>query len=261
MSETETVAAESYLGDDGALQDGWMGNLPDGTFEKDDTGKNKVGDLADHKDVAGIVKSYMNGQKLLGTAIQPLADDASDEDKRAYHTKQGCPEKADGYEVKIPDMPDGMGFDEDLMTAMKQYAFDTGMPKTRFEGLAMKLLEGQIAAHTKRVEAAKIEQDKVDEEAKVAQDKVAEEADNKLKGKWGADHDKFVEMARRAYDIHGGKEFVDLMESSGLKDNAIVVETFLNIFKQTNPKEFVDGSTPGGKATVQGQLSYPKSDM
>jgi hypothetical protein len=48
------------------------------------------------------------------------------------------------------------------------------------------------------------------------------------------------------------------MESSGLKDNAIVVETFLEIFKQTNPKEFVTSGAAPSKTTVPGQLDYSK---
>lgn len=245
--ENESVGSDAYLGDDGAFAANWMDNLPDGTFEKDDTGKNKVGDIADHKDIGSIVKSYLNKDKLLGTAIQPLKDDASDEERRAHYTKQGCPEKADGYETVLPEkMPEGMLFSEEIMTDAKNYAHANGVKKEIFEGLSKVVLDSQIKMFDKMVA-----------DAKIAQDNVAEKANNKLKGKWGADHDKYVELARRAYDVHGGQAFVDLMESTGLKDNAIVVETFLEIFKQTNPKEFVGGTgEPAGKTTPTGQLDY-----
>lgn len=243
----DAVGSDAYLGDDGAFAEGWMDNLPDDTFEKDDTGVLKTGDLADHKYIGSVVKSYMNSQKLLGTAIQPLKDDASDEERRDHYTKQGCPEKADGYETVLPEkMPEGMLFSEEIMTDAKNYAHANGVKKEIFEGLSKVVLDSQIKMFTGMVE----------ESVKKA-DAAAEEATNKLKGKWGADHDKFVEMARRAYDVHGGKEFVDLMESSGLKDNAIVVETFLNIFKQTNPKEFVGGTKePASKTIPTGELDY-----
>ena len=35
----EAVAAETILGEDGALQEGWLGHLAEDTFEKDDTGR------------------------------------------------------------------------------------------------------------------------------------------------------------------------------------------------------------------------------
>ena len=69
--ENDAIGSDAYLGDNGALQDGWMDNMPDGTFEKDDTGANKVGDLADHKDIAGVVKSYLSNRRL----PEPLQSD------------------------------------------------------------------------------------------------------------------------------------------------------------------------------------------
>lgn len=243
--ENDSVGSDAYLGDNGAFADDWTDNLPEDTFEKDDTGALKMGDVKDHKEIGSLVKSYMNSQKKLGTAIQPLKEDATDEERRAHFTKQGCPEKADGYEITPPELPEGMEFDSDLLGVVKAYAHANGTPKTVFEGMAKVLMEGQVKKYNELMAAAK-----------VAQDKAAEEANNKLKGKWGADHDKFVEMARRSYDVHGGKEFVDLMESTGLKDNAIVVETFLKIFQLTNPKEFVAEGTPPGKTVEKGQLDY-----
>ncbi len=243
----DSIGSDAFLGDNGAFTEGWTDSLPEGTFEKDDTGVLKMGDIADHKDIGSLVKTHLNLQKKLGTAIQPLADNASDEDKRAYYTKQGCPEKAEDYVTPMPEkLPEGMLFSEDIMTAAKNYAHANGVKKEILEGLSKVVLDSQIEMFNKMVA-----------DAKIAQDKAAEEATNKLKGKWGDDNDKYVELARRAYDVHGGQAFVDLMESTGLKDNPIVVETFLEIFKQTNPKEFVGGSEePVGKTTPAGQLDY-----
>lgn len=246
----DAIGSDAYLGDNGEFAENWMDNLPDGTFEKDDTGKSKTGDLADHKDVASVVKSYMNSQKLLGTAIQPLAEEATDEQVKAYRAKTGCPETAEGYEITPPEMPEGLEFDKELMTNTTKYAHDNHIPRTVFEGLAKVVMDGQVKKFKEMVAAAVTEQDKV-----------AEVASNKLKGKWGADYDKFLEMGRRAYDLFGGKEFVALMESTGLKDNALVVETFLEIYKQIKPDEFVAGGAAGGKAAVPGQLVYDKSNM
>ena len=244
--DAEAIGSDAFLGDDGAFAENWMDNLPEDTFENDETGKNKTGDLADLPNFPTLVKNHLNLQGKLGTAIFPLGDDASDEERRAHYTKQGCPEKAEGYVTPMPEkLPEGMLFSEDIMTAAKNYAHANGVKKEIFEGLSKVVLDSQIEMFNKMVEQAKKDSDKV-----------AEEATNKLKGKWGADHDKYVEMARRAYDVHGGKEFVDLMESTGLKDNAIVVETFLEIFKQTNPKEFVSGGPETPKETPAGQLDY-----
>ena len=85
---SETVAAEAILGEDGTFQDGWLGHLAEDTFEKDDNGKLKQGDLADHKNLGSMAKSYLKTQRLMGTAIQPL------------------PEKpTDGHLVPLPNYP------------------------------------------------------------------------------------------------------------------------------------------------------------
>ena len=47
MSNGDAIAADAFLSDNGAFQDGWLDNLPEGTFEKDDTGQLKQGDLAE----------------------------------------------------------------------------------------------------------------------------------------------------------------------------------------------------------------------
>jgi len=247
--DADAISSDAYLGADGAFAENWMDNMPDGTFEKDDTGKNKTGDMADLKNLPTLVKNHLNLQGKLGTAIFPLADDATPEERRAHFTKQGCPETVEGYEIKAPEIPEdsGIAFSEDLMKACTKYAHDNGIPKTVYEGLYKTLVDGQISELKTRVEA-NIK----------AQDTAAEEATNKLKGKWGADYDKFVEMAKRSYDLFGKKEFVDLMESSGLKDNAIVVETFLDIYRQTNPAEFVSGGEGESKTTPAGELDYSK---
>lgn len=243
----ETITADALLGDDGAFQEGWLDNLPEDTFEKDDTGKLKQGDLAEHKNVAGLVKSYLNAQKLVGTAIQPLADDATDEERRAHFTKLGCPEKVEGYEVTPPKLPDGMQMDEALMKAATKYAYDNGIPKTIFEGLAKLVLDGQVNTYNQVVKTAT-----------EAQDKIRDASVNKLKGEWGADYDKNLEMGRRAYDLFGGDDFVKLMEETGLKDNPVVVKAFVEIYRQIKPDDFITGGTSAVKTTVPGQLDYSK---
>jgi hypothetical protein len=242
----DEVGSDAFLGDNGEFAENWLNNLPEDTFEKDDTGKPKTGDLANHKGIASVVKSYLNKDKLIGKSIQPLPEGATEEQVKTYRAKVGCPETAEGYEVKPPEnLPEGLLISEEILKEAANYAHANHIPKTVYEGLAKIVLDSQIKMYGTMVEAAKKESDKT-----------AEEASNKLKGEWGAGYDKNVELARRGYDLYGGREFVDLMESTGLKDNAIIVKTFLEIYKETHPKEFVTGESQAGKTTVPGQLDY-----
>ncbi len=184
MSEGDAVAAESILGENGALQDGWLGHLAKDTFEKDDTGKLKTGDLAEIKNQSALVKSYLNKDKLLGTAIQPLPEKPTDEQITAHRSRVGCPETVDGYEIVKPEMPENMVWDEDLAKACAKYAHDNHLPKGVFEGLFKMVVDGQIEGSKKLTEAwAKDD------------DKAVETASNQLKAKHGAKYDAILDMA------------------------------------------------------------------
>ena len=248
----EPVLADAFLGENGALQEGWLGNLPEDTFEKDDTGKAKQGDLAEHKNMASLTKSYMNAQKLLGTAIQPLADDATPEQKRAHFTKLGCPEKVEGYEVVKTELPEGMVYSDELIAQCKQFAFDTGMPKGIFEGLTKIVTDGQIKNYKEAVAAAS-----------AARDKAIETASNELKAKWGAEYDPNIEKANRFYDMPGddavNKAFTDLMAEHGLNSHPVVLRFFHEAYKLTEEESTPGHGSAAGKTTESGQLTYPKS--
>ena len=246
---TEAVAAETFLGEDGAFQDGWLGNLPEDTFEKDDTGKLKQGDLSDHKNLGSIVKSYLNKDKLLGTAIQPLPEDASEDQIKAHRAKVGCPETVEGYEVVKPELPEGMKFDDELLANCSKYAHDNHIPKGVFEGLAKMLISGQIGTFNQIVEAATNDRNQA-----------IETATNKLKGEWGAEFDGNKETANRFYDLPGNdavnKAFTDLMTEYGLDSHPVVLKFFHEAYKLVKEDTSPEGGGSAGKTTVPGQLNY-----
>lgn len=242
----DTIAADAYLGEDGAFADGWMDKMPDGTFEKDDTGKNKTGDLAEHKTIGAVVKSYLGKDKLLGTAIQPLAADATPEQKRAHFTKQGCPETPEGYEIIREE---GKEYNEELITAMSKYAHDNGIPKTVYEGQAKLVIDALFKANDDFTAAAK-----------VANDQAVETQTNELKAKLGAKYDTGVEMANRFYNLPGddvvNKAFVDVLEANGLDTHPAVVEFFREAWILVKGDVAPAGGEAGGKTTKPGELNY-----
>jgi hypothetical protein len=252
----ETVAAESILAENGVLQNGWLDSMPEGTFEKDDTGKLIQGDLADHKDIGSIAKSYLNKDKLLGTAIQPLAENATEEQKAAHRTKVGCPDKVEGYEIVKPTPPEGMEYDDELIKNASKFAHDKFVPKDVFEGLVKIVFDRQTETLKQMAElTAKAEAEKA-----AASDKVITDAENALKSEWGADYDKNLELANRFYDLPGddatNKAFTELMAEKGLNSHPVVVKFMREAHKLVKEDEIPGTPGGGGKATVPGQLDY-----
>ncbi len=253
MSEEGTVAADSILGDDGALQDGWLGQVAEGTFEKDDTGKLKQGDLADHKNLGAVLKSYLNKDKLLGTAIQPLPDKPTDEQLTAHRTRVGCPETVDGYEIGKPaEMPETMVWDEELAKACAKYAHDNHIPKGVYEGLSKMLVDGQVEGSKKLAETWAKETDKD-----------VETASNQLKAKHGAKYDAVLDMANRFYELPGNDEvnkaFEDLMKAQKMDNHPVVIEFMHEAYKMVKGDTVPEGGgAPGSGNTQPGQLDYSK---
>lgn len=80
------------------------------------------------KDVASIVKTAREQDKLLGNAIRVPGKDAKPEDVEAYLNKLGRPEKADGYDFSVPkDLPETLPYDGERATGFKALAHSQGL--------------------------------------------------------------------------------------------------------------------------------------
>lgn len=198
-------------------------------------------------------------ESKLGSAISPLPENPTDEQKKTYRAKVGCPEKVEGYEVVKPTLPEGMAFDEELIKSASQFAYDNHIPKGVFEGLVKLVFERQMTTSKALIETNA----KAQAEAQAEKDKAITTAENELKGKWGANYDGNLEMANRFYDLPGddkvNKTFTDLMAEKGLNSHPTVVEFMCEAYKLVKEDTIPEGGS-GAAGTVQsGQLAYPKS--
>lgn len=248
MAEGEGISADVFLAENGALQDGWLDKFPEGTFEKDDTGKLMTANLADHKDLTGLVKSFVGQHKLVGSAIQPLKDDATPEQKAEFHQKFGCPKTVEGYELTAPtDLPEGMVYRQDLVDAVSAVAMSEGVNKTAMQKLASSFNQWQIE-NFKTQKAAR--------EAAIA--KTFDDNEATLKVEWGADYDKNIEITNKlTAQIPELMEIVKLVfELSGKGNHPVVHKALYNAALKILPDSVVTGGVKEGKATVPGQLDY-----
>lgn len=250
MSNGDTVAADAYIGDNGVLQDGWLDKFPEGTFDKDDTGKNITANLTDHKDLTGLVKSFVGQHKLVGSAIQPLKEDATPEQKAEFFQKFGCPKTLEGYELKAPtDLPEGMEYREDLMNAMTAIAFSEGASKSLIQKMATGFNQWQIE-NFKTQKAAM--------EAAIA--KTFDDNEAALKVEWGADYDKNIEITNKlTTQIPELMDIVKLVfELSGKGNHPVVHKSLYKAALKILSDTVVTGGVKTEKTTVEGQLDYSK---
>ncbi len=125
--EAEPIEASAFLGEDGALQEGWQGIA----FPDDDDPHKTNPTLANIKDIQSLARQTVSGESTIGKlsggrafAILPN-ENSTPEEIVEYHTKTGRPENAEGYGLG-KDWPEGTKVDEKFVAKMSQAMFDAG---------------------------------------------------------------------------------------------------------------------------------------
>lgn len=134
------------------------------------------------KNPGDVLTSAINLEKLIGadkagrTLVMPK-DDKDAEGIKAFRTKLGVPEKAEGYELPLTEGDKG-----EFAKVVSTWFHEQGVPKTAAQSIAGKWNE-HIGALVKASEDA----EKAESERQLGT----------LKSEWGGDFDKHAEFARR----------------------------------------------------------------
>jgi hypothetical protein len=101
------------------------------------------------KDPVALAKHAFNQEKLLGSAIRVPGKDATPEERNAYLTKLGRPEKAEGYDFAMPkDLPKDLPYDGERATAFKAKAYELGLTKEQAANLHDWYVENSVKDFT-----------------------------------------------------------------------------------------------------------------
>ena len=202
---------------------GWRAALPDDLKNHDLVkGYTKPGDaIRDYVKIKGESAGY----------IKPLTEQSTPEEKAAYFTKLGRPEKPEGYEFTKPEgLPEEM-FNPKLAGDFAQFLYDKGAPKSLAQDI-YKWYNQMV------VDSSKTVKDQEAQEAVVEKQKT-EEAVNKLKNEWVGDKfevNKAVAVeAFRKFKIDGAEELIKNAKLDGvaLGDHPIFLKWFYEIGKLT----------------------------
>lgn len=169
---TQTNAAPSFVGADGAFAEKWYEQLPP-EFSPHHS------QLGTFKDVAGLAKSYIhmraNGPSYPGT-------NATEEDVARFRQIAQVPEKPEGYGIAKPEsLPEGLEWDDNVVNRVLQVAHKHHVPAAALKAIIAEhtAIEGERAAAYK------------DASAKAQQD-----AQNELVNEWRGDFEANSSKAR-----------------------------------------------------------------
>ncbi len=182
------------------------------------------------------VKVAADLRHKLSRAIVPPDESASEEDRDAFFSRLGRPATPDGYSYTRPEsLPDQLVPD------------DTGVEREKSFLAAMH----QAGATPAVVQAAvdwyydALVETVGDSLPGAGQPAAVEAATAALRREWGADFDKNVELANRAFNTFGGADFVDAVSQHDLNNHPAVVRTFASIGRQMGEDDMITGSLDG----------------
>ena len=216
---------------DGAQSLGWRAALPD-DFKEHEFVKTfeKPGDFV--KSALEIKTERDALTEKLGKAIFKPDENATDEQKAAYKAAMGIPDKAEDYEIPVPE-----GDSPELANELRQAAFSKQWPK----GVVKELTEWWNGLQAKAVE-------KYNAELKTRTEEV--------KTKWGADFPKNAEIVKNVFGHFKDKgiDQLAMIEVKGpdgkpmfLGNHPVIQEFFLEFGKAMLP----DAGLRGGPAAAK----------
>ena len=183
-----TTDYSKLVGADGKFTEEFYSSLPD------DLGSHSS--IQQQKDIVSLAKSYMNTKGLVGKKLEEFWT-SEDEDIVAKRNEiMGVPEDADGYDIAVPEVPEGVPYDETALNAFKEKAAELGIPVDTAKALVEWDAERATNAFNGVSEQVQQQTAKAEEE---------------LKTEWGSKFEYNVSKVQQATDFLGITETVNEM--------------------------------------------------
>lgn len=190
-SSSATAATDSRSGETGNLDwakgKGWV--VEDGSVKTEE-----------------VFEGYRNLEKKLGSMVSVPGEKATQEEQQRFYKALGVPEKADGYQFKMPEnLPKELPYDQAMADRFKSWAHDARLPPSA----AQKLHDAYVGQFAEDLKAFEAEQG---QKAKAAHEVLVKE--------WGhpdsEDYAKQKDAAIRALRSDTFKGLEDELKIAGL---------------------------------------------
>ena len=218
-----------------------------------DTDTSKLPQSADAlaKEFLGLRTLSGKNASKLEKAVFPPGEDATPEERDAFYSKLGRPEKADDYGIEPPET--GGEFGKTAYSAMQNAAHKAGLSKAQLSTFHTEYLAGMKEAGG---------------DLEAAQGRLGDE----LKTLWGDDYasveEDFNRAVNRVLGSEGAAEFSDLLLQSGMiQANPAGAAKFMDMTRQIIAARKEGGVPPTGEGgggsgvgTAREQLAAFRSD-
>ncbi len=217
MNEVETTPAEDSGSQDTAPA-GFLDSLPEELRAEPS--------LRNFSDTAGLAKSYVHAQRMIGADKIALPGTGSNEDDwRPIWQKLGAPDKPEGYEIQ------GDAIAEEQLQSFKDQAYAAGLTGKQAQSMA-EFMQSQSATSFEA------------DEARTAA--VAQEYESDLRQEFGLAYEQKIDRAQSAARAMGidSRVFDDIRLDNGLPlgDHPFILKLFAGLADQLG-EDTLEGST------------------
>lgn len=182
-------------------------------------------------DEAGLAQGYHELMKLDSGKVKIPGDEAGDEERGKFYAKLGRPETPEGYEIKRPQLPEGVSYDETFEKHIRSAAHHAGLNQKQLGYLANIYNKYQADEFNRRIE----DNEKLNNQRR---EKLIKE-----RGEDGYKED--LELAKRAYERLAPDELKELMTAEDIEQDPILVKLYAKIWRET-----LDDKLERGEATT-----------
>lgn len=176
----------------------WISQLPNELKENADF----IKQVSKFKTLGDLSKSYSELEKKLGTSLQGITKDSSDEEKQKFWEKIGKPKDVDGYGT------------EEETKQFRELAFKANLTKEQADVLIQGLTD--IGNNT-----IKANQDKLQE--------MYVNTENELKKEFGAGYQEKLKLITRGMTAYGNNNVRDVLTQSGIIYHPDIVRMFIKM--------------------------------
>lgn len=191
--------------------------------------------LVDVEDVPALAKRFVDNHKMVGGMTRIPTKDDDDEALERFYTKMR-PESADKYEVKRPDLSEGVQWNDELEGNFKTFAHKNGLTQRQMQTTVdwwMESMGNMRGAHVKTVE----------------------EGEAALQKAWGGEYKTHKENMVRGFKAMNDPELAAFLESSGMGNHPSIA----NVFRQLG--EFTQEDHAGASGPSEDQVLTAKEKI
>jgi hypothetical protein len=189
------------------------------------------GDLQGHEALNGIdgfstlTERYINLLKESESALKPLDENATPEEREAYNQRLGVPETPEGYELPVHDA------DKNAATSFAKLAHESGVRKDVAAKLYQSIMDNAVDRRNQAAEA---------------HNKQIAAAEKALKEQHGEETEKVLARATQFIQSTGSEALLDRIDRAGLGSDPELI-TLLDKAAQALGEDGLDKNTGSGK--------------